>query len=96
MDDVFFSEVDLSGHENWGTAGNCNSSLIPTDSENDGDILAVQMDIASPLLTLKITLGQKLGADLSHCELWLQDILQVLKFLHINEICTKFVQYYPA
>lgn len=75
MDDVFLSEVDLD--ENWETVGS-NVSFIPVDSENDGDILAVQMDIASPLSILKTILGHRLGADLSHCELWLQDVVQVI------------------
>lgn len=79
MDDVFLSEVDLDGHENWETVGGSDVSFIPVDSENDGDILAVQMDIASPLSILKTILGNRLGADLSHCEIWLQDVVQVFK-----------------
>lgn len=79
MDDVFLSEVNLDGHENWETVGGNDGSFIPIDSENDTDVLAVQMDIASPLSILKTILGHKLVADLSHFELWLQDVLQVFR-----------------
>lgn len=77
--DVFLSEVDLNGHEDWETVGADDVSYIPTNSESDADILAVQMDISSPLSTLKSILGNRLGADLSHCELWLQDLMQVVR-----------------
>ncbi len=77
--DVFLSEVDLNGHEDWETVDAGDVSYVPTNSESDADILAVQMDISSPLSTLKSILGNRLGADLSHCELWLQDLMQVVR-----------------
>jgi hypothetical protein len=80
MDDVFLSEVDLEGHEEWNVVGGSTVgtvSYMPTNSENEMDILAVQLDITSPLSTLKAILGHRLGADFSHCELWLQDLVQV-------------------
>lgn len=77
MDDVFLNEVDLNGHEEWDTMAGSNVSCMPNNSEIEIDILAVQMDIASPLSTLKAILGHRLGADFSHCELWLQDVMQV-------------------
>lgn len=77
MDDVFLSEVDLNGHEDWATIGAGEVSLLPGCTEGDTDILAVQIDITSPFSTLKTVLQQKLGIDFSNCELWLQDTLQV-------------------
>ena len=78
MEDVFLSEVDLEGGDDWKTVNESEMSyMIPTTADNETDILAVQMDISSPLSTLKTILGNRLGADLTQCELWLQDFVQV-------------------
>ena len=85
MEDVFLNEEH--GHlalnsqdEDWGAVGEVGEvSFLPApqDSNNETEVLAVEMDIAAPLNILKYILGEKLGADLSHCQLWLQDMLQV-------------------
>nr|CAH0099801.1 unnamed protein product [Daphnia galeata] len=90
MDDVFLSEVDLEGHEEWNVVGGSTVgtvSYMPTNSENEMDILAVQLDITSPLSTLKAILGHRLGADFSHCELWLQDLVQLTDETTLSEQC---------
>ena len=80
MDDVFLSEVHLDGNEDWENVGGSDVSFIPATSENETDILAVQIDIASPVSSLKTILGSRLVADLSQYEIWLQDVIQVKKF----------------
>lgn len=78
MDQGYLEEVNLDGAEDWEMIDSSEISLVPISSENELDLLAVLIDISAPLSTLKTLLSQKLGADLSHCELWLQDIVQVL------------------
>lgn len=87
MDDVFLSEVDLNGHEEWDTVAGSSVTYMPNNSENEIDILAIQVDIASPLSTLKAILGQRLGANFSHYELWLQDVVQLTDETTLSEQC---------
>ena len=80
MEEVFFNE-GLNGQVDWeitDVAGEV--SLVPSSSENESDLFIVQIDIHSRLKTLKHILTQKLGITLSHYELWLQDVVQVLLY----------------
>jgi len=83
MDDVFLNEVDLNCHGEWQTNDGGEVSFLAGIAEGEADVLAVKIDIAAPLATLKAILQHKLGIDLSHCEIWLQDILQVMSFLQL-------------
>ena len=77
MDEAFLNE-DLNGHLDWEAVNIAGEvSLIPSSSENEGDILAVQIDIHSRLKTLKEILSKKIGVAITHYELWLQDLMQV-------------------
>lgn len=76
MDETYLEEINLDAGEDWEMIDSNEISLVPATSENELDVLAILIDIRAPLATLKTLLGQKLGADLSHCEIWLQDIIQ--------------------
>ena len=83
MDDVFLNEhnshLTLNDQEDWDSVAE-QVSFLPVNegTENELDVLAVQMDIGAPLSFLKAVLAQKLGLELGHYQIWLQDILQVL------------------
>jgi len=101
MDDVFLndqhSHLVLSSHDDWSAVGEeRDTSFLPSEEsvvhdavESSAEVLAVQMDIAAPLTILKTILGEKLGADLSHCQLWLQDILQLNEDNTLAEQCVQ-------
>lgn len=84
MEDVFLnddhSHLTFNNHDQWDSVGDEDVSFLPLNDnpENEVDVLAIQMDITSSLSILKTTLGHQLGTDISHCEIWLQDTIQVL------------------
>lgn len=94
MEDVFLndehSHLAFNSHDQWDPVVEGDVSFLPLNEnpENEVDVLAVQMDITSSLSILKTTLGHQLGTDISHCEIWLQDMIQVLSLLTETSVLT--------
>jgi len=95
MEDVFLndehSHLAFNSHDQWDSVGEGDVSFLPLNEnpENEVDVLAVQMDINSSLSILKTTLGHQLGTDISHCEIWLQDMIQLNEDSTLSEQCVQ-------